>query len=134
MILLPPKISSAGCSPVRKYRHSRLNTWWCTGHVIFHIKPASWFRFHDNISRLSASKCLLLLHIAHNIVGYVEISVLQQFLMHTDKREPIMSFAAHELPTFTLKGLTCKTYSISIIPGREPWKIRPWPGRWKTLE
>jgi len=36
-----------------------------------------------------------------------------------------MSFAAHELPTFTLKGSTCKTYSISIIPGREQSKILP---------
>ena len=36
-----------------------------------------------------------------------------------------MSFAAHELPTFTLKGSICKTYSISIIPGHEQSKILP---------
>jgi len=35
-----------------------------------------------------------------------------------------MLFAAHELPTFTLKGSTCQTYSISIIPGCEPSKIQ----------
>ena len=56
----------------------------------------------------------------------LEISVLQQSLTHYDKRERIMSFAAHELPTFTLKGSTCKTYSISLILGREPSKIHPW--------
>ena len=42
IILLPPKISSAGCGPVRKYRYSRLNTWWWTDHVIFYITLASW--------------------------------------------------------------------------------------------
>jgi len=37
----------------------------------------------------------------------------------------IMSFATYELPTFTLNGSTCKTYSMSIIPGREQSKILP---------
>jgi len=57
------------------------------------------------------------------VVGYVESSVLQQSQKHNDRRERIMSFAAHELPTFTLKDPTCTTYSISIILGREPSKI-----------
>jgi len=42
------------------------------------------------------------------MVGYVEMSVLQESLTHNGKRERIMSFEAHELPTFTLNGSTCK--------------------------
>jgi len=37
-----------------------------------------------------------------------------------------MPCAADELPTFLLKGSTCKTYSISLIPGRDRSKILPW--------
>jgi len=54
----PPKISAA-CGAVTKHRYSRLNTWWCTDQVIFHIKPVSRFRFHGNKSRLSVAKGLL---------------------------------------------------------------------------
>ena len=60
------------------------------------------------------------MHIVHNVVGYVEISVLQLSLTHYDKRERIISFPADELMTFTLKGSTWDTYSISTIHGLEP--------------
>jgi len=48
-----------------------------------------------------------------------------------------MSVAAHELPTFRLKGSTCETHTISIIPGCELSKIldphvaKPWSKRLK---
>jgi len=45
-------------------------------------------------------------------------------------KERIMSFAAHELPTFTLKASICKTYSSSLIPGREP--SNSWPTSCET--
>jgi len=44
---------------------------------IFHIKQTSGYRFHGNKSRLPASKCLQYLHVVHNVVGYVEITMLQ---------------------------------------------------------
>jgi len=43
-------------------------------HVIFHIKSASRFRFHGNISRLSASMSSVTAYCAQ-CGGYVEISV-----------------------------------------------------------
>jgi len=54
----------------------------------FCIKPASRFRFHGNKSHLSASKCLQQLHIVYDVdvVGYVEISMLQQFLVYMTER------------------------------------------------
>jgi len=33
-----------------KQWYSKLNTWWCTDQVIFHIKPAYRFCFHGNKS------------------------------------------------------------------------------------
>ena len=60
-----------------KNEHLKFNTWWCTDQVIFLINPTSRFCFHSNKSRLSASTCLQELHTVHNVVGYVEISMLQ---------------------------------------------------------
>jgi len=54
----------------------RHNTCGCTDHFIFHVKPASRFRFHGNINHLSALKWLQHLHIVHNVVDYLEISML----------------------------------------------------------
>jgi len=48
-------------------------------------------------------------------------------------REHIMMFVAEQLPRFRLKHSTCKTYSISRISGRGPWKTFPWPTGWETL-
>jgi len=74
------------------------------------------------------------MHIVHSVIRYLEISASQEFTTHNDERERIMLFAAHELPTFPLKGSACKTYSISIIPGRDPSKNLPWPTDWEILE
>ena len=66
------------------------------------INPASRVRFHDNRSRLFASKYLQWVYIVHNVVGFMEISTSQQFLTH-DKIELIMTFVAQELPQFSIK-------------------------------
>ena len=39
-------------------KHTTGYSWLCTDHVIFHINPASRFRFRGSKSRLSALKCL----------------------------------------------------------------------------
>jgi len=44
-----------------------------------------------------------------------------------------MTFVAQELTTFSNKGSTLKTYSISIIPRCDPSKILQWITGWETL-
>jgi len=79
-----------------------------------HLPPESIFRFHDKSRLLATKPCI--------VVGYVEISMAQQFLTHNNEREPIMTLLAQGLHTFKIKGSTCKAYSISIIPNRDPSK------------
>jgi len=53
--------------------------------------------------------------------------------MYNGNRERITTFVAQDLSTISIKR-SCKTYSISVIPGRDSAKIIPWPsdGTWPT--
>jgi len=58
----------------------------------------------------SASKYPQQLHIVHNVVGDVEISMLQQFLTH-DGKSLLTHLQFKSYLRFHLKGSYCKTYS-----------------------
>jgi len=114
-----------GLFVVGKHRYLRLIHGNPQNQIIFHIKPASRFHFHDDKSHLFSSKYLQQLYIVHSVIGYMEISMLQLFPTH-DKKELITMFVAQELLQFSMKSLSCKMYSISIVLGRGPQVEKPY--------
>jgi len=61
------------------------------------------------------------LHIVHNVVGYMESSMLQQFLTH-DKKELVMRFVAQELPQFSIKRFILQ--NVLDFSNTRSWPIK----------